>query len=232
MEKINAQITQAKSFTAILMQSNDGMVQMTARMINGALDAIKDEMKNAQDCSKCEFQQHFKTEAVRLIEIKHISQSSEENLAPPHTPDTKKVSKMRCSPFSYGAYFEESEFYSRKQIAEMMSCSEAQFSNVYHRYCETIPHDKIQGKRTMLWSGKSCRKIVEIIKRVYGYKEPPDTMAVIREDLPQSPSEDNYLYEYCQEKRKKQAAENPPQEDPEWPDAMPDSLKDDGEEIE
>lgn len=223
MEKISTQLIQAQSYVAILTQSSDGMVQMAARMIEQALKSIGDELKH-NDVPK--------GRVMTVPEGRPIDTEAKPKHPPmvqkiEHVKGTKGGSQKRLS-FSYGAYIDDDKFYSCNDMATMLGVTYPQFAAVYEKYCTSIKHDFVQGKRTMMFSGSSFKRIRDIIKKLYGYNEA--VCPEIREYLNESIGEDNYLYEYSQKKKAEEAKLNPPKADPEWPDPMPDCLKDEDDE--
>lgn len=220
MDAIANYIMQAQSYASILLQSSDGMVSMAARMIEQSLKGIKEEMKNAHSCSECELikplqvQKPAPVAAAPAVEVAQPAPAKSSRMYKPRT--TKYV-------FHYDFGLDDSRRYSREEIAELFQVPKVQMFNALSRWCMSVRPVKTKGKGgKLLYSANGVRKIRDILRTKYGYSEPPATLREEHENLPRNPSESSYEYEYVE--KKVEEAEGIDSSN--WPDAMPDCLKD------
>lgn len=188
MAAIESYIMQVQNYAAILTQSGDGMVSMAGRMIEQAINGIKEELKAAPAAE-----------------------------APKKTRGGSKCTLK----FNYAFGLDKDKLYSRNDMAKLFQVSEIQFRQVFDKICaRMVMHSAVNG-RTILYNADAVLKVRELIYNKYGYDQPPAYLAEPEKINWRTSSP--YTQEYEEQLRREQYKDV---SDPEWPDAMPDSLKD------
>lgn len=232
MDQVNTAIIQIQSYTAILSQHADGMVQVTARMISEALKSIKEGMSVMNKPAKA-----LDVTPVKPLPVpKHQAPKPELMFQPKHPAAVDKIehhyrNRIPAHSFSYGFVVDSSRLYSIADIAELFNVPLVQMRNSIQRFCGAAKPAQREGRGgRCLYDADGVELIRTLIKRKYGYQEPPKSLGEEHENFNNSYSEDSYEYESFMQCQKEKEEAQPKPADEEWPDAMPDSLREAQEE--